>query len=109
MKATPYLMFQGQGSAAIDFYRSNLPDTDVVALERYHAGEPGAEGTIKSAMLRIDGLLVHCTDSVVTHAFSYTPSFSLFVDCESESELRARPHHAAPGPDERGSYEDSVS
>jgi predicted 3-demethylubiquinone-9 3-methyltransferase (glyoxalase superfamily) len=27
------------------------------------------------------------TDSFVSHGFSFTPSFSLFVDCESEAEL----------------------
>jgi predicted 3-demethylubiquinone-9 3-methyltransferase (glyoxalase superfamily) len=28
------------------------------------------------------------TDSFVKHAFTFTPSFSFFVQCESEAELR---------------------
>jgi predicted 3-demethylubiquinone-9 3-methyltransferase (glyoxalase superfamily) len=30
-----------------------------------------------------------CIDSPVKHPFSFTPSMSLFVDCESEAELEA--------------------
>jgi predicted 3-demethylubiquinone-9 3-methyltransferase (glyoxalase superfamily) len=28
-----------------------------------------------------------CTDSFVAHDFTFTPAFSFFVDCESESEI----------------------
>jgi predicted 3-demethylubiquinone-9 3-methyltransferase (glyoxalase superfamily) len=30
---------------------------------------------------------VNCIDSPVKHAFTFTPSISLFVDCESEAEI----------------------
>ena len=28
-----------------------------------------------------------CIDSPIAHAFTFTPTFSLFVDCDSEAEL----------------------
>lgn len=32
--------------------------------------------------------VVKCIDCPVKHAFTFTPSFSLFVECESEQEIQ---------------------
>jgi predicted 3-demethylubiquinone-9 3-methyltransferase (glyoxalase superfamily) len=84
---SPFLMFEGQGSAALDFYTSVFPDSTVDQVERYKAGEPGPEGSIKLARFTICGQSVLCSDSFVKHPFSFTPSFSFFVECASESEV----------------------
>lgn len=84
----PFLMFQGEASAALDFYCSLFPDARIEAMERYGRGEPGPEGTIKLARFSIGGQTVLCTESFIKHAFDFTPSFSFFVDCESEERLR---------------------
>ncbi|TMJ32689.1 MAG: VOC family protein [Alphaproteobacteria bacterium] len=84
----PFLMFQGEGSAALDFYLSVFPDARVDAIERYGPDDAAPEGTIKLARLSIGGQEVLCTDSVIKHPFSFTPAFSFFVDCESEEWLR---------------------
>jgi predicted 3-demethylubiquinone-9 3-methyltransferase (glyoxalase superfamily) len=82
-------MFQGgEGSAALDFYLSLFPDAKIDAIEGYGAGSPGPEGTIKVARFTIGGQSVLCSDSFVKHAFTFTPSFSFFVDCESEERVR---------------------
>jgi predicted 3-demethylubiquinone-9 3-methyltransferase (glyoxalase superfamily) len=82
-------MFQGgEGSAALDFYLSLFPDARVDAMERYAAGAPGPEGTIKVARFTIGGQSVMCSDSFVKHGFTFTPSFSFFIDCESEARVR---------------------
>jgi predicted 3-demethylubiquinone-9 3-methyltransferase (glyoxalase superfamily) len=84
----PFLMFQGTGSAALDFYVSVFPDARIEEAARYGPGEAGPEGSIKRARFTIGGQSVLCTDSFVKHAFSFTPSFSFFVACNSESEVR---------------------
>jgi predicted 3-demethylubiquinone-9 3-methyltransferase (glyoxalase superfamily) len=85
----PFLMFQeGAGSAALDFYLSLFPDARVDAMERYGADGPGPEGTIKVARFTIGGQSVMCSDSFVKHAFTFTPSFSFFIDCHSEERVR---------------------
>jgi predicted 3-demethylubiquinone-9 3-methyltransferase (glyoxalase superfamily) len=84
----PFLMFQGEGSAALDFYLSVLPGARIDEMERYGPGEPGPEGTIKLARFTIGGQSVRCIDSFVKHAFTFTPSFSFFVECGSEDEVR---------------------
>jgi predicted 3-demethylubiquinone-9 3-methyltransferase (glyoxalase superfamily) len=35
----------------------------------------------------VGGQTVLCTDSAIQHAFTFTPSFSFFMTCESESQL----------------------
>jgi predicted 3-demethylubiquinone-9 3-methyltransferase (glyoxalase superfamily) len=85
----PFLMFQGgEGSAALDFYLSLFPDARIDSIERYGAGGPGPEGTIKVASFTIGGQSVMCSDSFVKHAFGFTPSFSFFIDVESEERVR---------------------
>ncbi len=86
----PFLMFQnGTGSAALDFYAEIFPNMIVERLDRYGPGQPGPEGTIHRARFTIAGQTVHATDSFVTHAFDFTPSFSFFVECASEQEVDA--------------------
>jgi predicted 3-demethylubiquinone-9 3-methyltransferase (glyoxalase superfamily) len=86
----PFLMFQGGvASAALDFYCSLFPDAKIDAIERYGADGPGPEGTIKLARFTIGAQSVLCSDSFIKHAFGFTPSFSFFVDVESEERVRA--------------------
>lgn len=66
-------------------YVSLVPDSSVVAVERYGAEGPGIEGSIKVATFSLGGLRIMCSDSPVHHAF--TPSNSLFVTCASDDEL----------------------
>jgi predicted 3-demethylubiquinone-9 3-methyltransferase (glyoxalase superfamily) len=84
----PFLMFQGDGEAALAFYASALPESRIDEVERWVAGEAGAEGGIKRARFTIGGQSVLCTDSPVKHAFTFTPSFSFWIECASEDELR---------------------
>jgi len=51
--------------------------------------EQGAEGTVKQATFTLAGRDFMCIDSPAKHPFTFTPSMSLFVDCESEAELEA--------------------
>lgn len=87
-KVTPFLMFQGQAEAALQFYVSLFADGVVKRIERYAAGEPGAEGSVKLAEFQVTGQDVLCIDSPVKHAFTFTPATSLFVECETSDELQ---------------------
>jgi predicted 3-demethylubiquinone-9 3-methyltransferase (glyoxalase superfamily) len=44
---------------------------------------------VKPAAFTLAGRDFMCIDSLVKQAFTFTPSISLFVDCESEAELEA--------------------
>ena len=86
-KITPFLMFEGRAEEAMNFYVSLFAGSDIQSVKRYGPGETGAEGTIERADFIVAGQAVICTDSPIEHAFSFTPSFSFFVECESEDEL----------------------
>jgi predicted 3-demethylubiquinone-9 3-methyltransferase (glyoxalase superfamily) len=85
---TPFLMFQGDGSAALDFYLATFPDSRVDQIERYGADGLGPEGQIKLARFTIGGQSVFCIDSFVKHAFTFTPSFSFWIECASVEEVQ---------------------
>ena len=80
-------MFEGKAEEAITFYVSLIPNSRIVDIKRYDAEAQGKEGSIMTAFFEIGGLTVMCTDSPVSHNFTFTPSSSLFVTCASESEL----------------------
>jgi predicted 3-demethylubiquinone-9 3-methyltransferase (glyoxalase superfamily) len=83
---TTQLMFTGQAEEAMAFYVA-LFNGRVDRIERYAAGGPAPEGTVKRAEFTIAGHRLACIDSPAVHGFTFTPSMSLFVDCADEAEL----------------------
>jgi predicted 3-demethylubiquinone-9 3-methyltransferase (glyoxalase superfamily) len=85
----PFLMFQGGiAEQAITFYTSLFDDGRVVEISRYGPAGPGPEGTVLRARFSLAGQEFLCSDSFVTHGFSFTPSFSVWIETESEEELQ---------------------
>ena len=84
---TPFLMFQGDAEEAIQLYASVFPEARIERSEQWAAGEAGPEGTFKRAQLVLAGQTVICFESPAKHAFTFTPSISLFLECEDEAEL----------------------
>ncbi len=72
----------------MNFYILLFPGGEILEIVRYGLGEAGAEGSIMKASFSVGGQPVMCTDSVVGHRFTFTPAFSLFVECESEKKIR---------------------
>ena len=86
---TPFLMFEGRAEEAMRFYVSLFAGSEVKQIEHYKSGEMGPEGSVKRADFTIAGQDMICIDSPASHAFTFTPSVSLFVECESEAEFDA--------------------
>lgn len=84
----PFLMFQGDAEKAMNFYVSLFDDGSIDSIVRYGPQGPGAEGSVMKASFTIAGQNILCIDSAMQHDFSFTPSFSLFVTCESEEQIR---------------------
>ena len=87
MRVTPFLMFEGQAETAMKHYTTLFPGASVESVDKYGPNEAGKEGTIRLATITIAGQRIMCIDSPVKHEFQFTPSFSLFVDCESEEQI----------------------
>ncbi len=90
-ETTPFLMFcgphGGQAEEAITFYVSLLKNSQTIAIDRYGANEQEPEGTVRLARFTLAGREYMAIDSAAAHNFTFTPAFSIFVRCESESEL----------------------
>jgi predicted 3-demethylubiquinone-9 3-methyltransferase (glyoxalase superfamily) len=81
------LMFDGVAEKAMNLYVSLFSGSRINRVERYGPGEPGAEGSIKVADFTVGEHPMKCIDSPMKHAFTFTPSISIFVDCLDEAEL----------------------
>jgi predicted 3-demethylubiquinone-9 3-methyltransferase (glyoxalase superfamily) len=83
----PFLMFEGSAEEAVTFYISVIPGSHVVEIRRYGPEGPGPDGTVMLGRAVLGGMEVLFSDSFVRHAFSFTPSLSLFVTCQSDAEI----------------------
>ena len=81
-----FLMFDGAAEEAMTFYVS-LFEGEVTANERYGPDGPGREGSVKKADFTLAGHRLSCIDSPAKHAFTFTPSVSLFVECADQAEF----------------------
>ncbi|WP_406686600.1 VOC family protein [Rossellomorea vietnamensis] len=87
-KVTPFLMFQNSDAEeAMNFYTSLIEDSAITNIVRYGANESGDEGTVMQATFTLKGQEFMCIDSNVKHQFDFTPSFSIFLTCDTEEEL----------------------
>jgi predicted 3-demethylubiquinone-9 3-methyltransferase (glyoxalase superfamily) len=86
-RITPFLMFDGHAEAAMNFYASIFRNAEIASIARSDAGGPGAEGSIYHGVMTICGQRLMFFDSPVKHGFTFTPSISMFVDCDTEAEL----------------------
>lgn len=87
-KVTPFLMFQeGNAEEAMNYYTSLIEDSEITSITRYGVNGPGDEGTVMQATFTLKGQEFMCIDSHVKHQFSFTPSFSIFITCDTEEEL----------------------
>ena len=85
-KVFPFLMFAGTAEKAMNFYTGLFERSEIIRISRYGPNETGKEGTVYQALFSIKGQQIMCIDSE-GHPFTFTPSMSLFVKCDTEAEL----------------------
>lgn len=88
-KVTPFLMFQGgKAEEAMNYYTSLIEDSEITTIIRYGSNEPGGdEGTVMKATFTLKGQEFMCIDSNIKHQFTFTPSFSIYISCETDKEI----------------------
>ncbi|WNB91019.1 VOC family protein [Bacillus sp. NEB1478] len=80
-KITTFLMFTGQAEEAMNLYTTLFEDGEITKVMHQQ------DGTVLHAIFTLKGQKFMCIDSTVDHDFNFTPSMSLYVDCESEEEI----------------------
>jgi predicted 3-demethylubiquinone-9 3-methyltransferase (glyoxalase superfamily) len=86
-KVTPFLMFQGNAEEAMNYYISIIEESEITSITRYGANGTGKEGSVIQASFRLKDQEFICIDSNVKHEFTFTPSFSMFITCDTEEEI----------------------
>jgi predicted 3-demethylubiquinone-9 3-methyltransferase (glyoxalase superfamily) len=79
-KVTPFLMFNDQLEAAVDFYTATFPDSQVRNVAR-----AGTDGPITSAEFVVGGQRFMGFNG--GPYFSFSEGVSLYVDCEDQAEV----------------------
>ena len=95
MKIHPFLMFAGDAAKALELYTQTFPGAEVLSLS-HHELPDGSEG-IERADLSVAGQIIILSDSSVALDFTFTPSSSLFVTCDSVDECRSAFEKLAEG------------
>lgn len=88
---TTSLMFvgdqAGKAEEAIGLYTSVFPNSKIIDMKHNEAGENEPEDSVKMARFTLNGTEFMALDSHLDHKFSFTPSISLHVECDSEAEI----------------------
>ena len=79
-KVTPFLMFNDQLEAAMEFYAATFPDSEIRNVAR-----TGTDGPVTSAEFVVGGQVFMGYNG--GSYFSFSQGFSLFVDCEDQAEV----------------------
>jgi predicted 3-demethylubiquinone-9 3-methyltransferase (glyoxalase superfamily) len=79
-KVTPFLMFNDQLEAAMEFYTATFPDSEIRNVAR-----TGKDGPITSAEFVVGGQVFMGYNG--GDYFNFSEGFSFYVDCEDQAEV----------------------
>ncbi len=84
-KITPFLWFDNNAEAAIEFYTSVFKDAKVGKVARYTDAGPGPKGSVMTATITLFGqefILINGGPQ-----FKFTEAISFVVNCETQQEI----------------------
>jgi predicted 3-demethylubiquinone-9 3-methyltransferase (glyoxalase superfamily) len=84
-RITPFLWFDGKAEEAANFYVSVFKNSTVGETRHYAEGSAAPKGAVMSVTFSLDG-----RDYIAFNGgphFTFTPAFSLFVNCETQAEV----------------------
>lgn len=86
-QVTPFLMFEGNAEEALNFYMELFEDSSVDQIERYGEEDPDSAGSVKQARFTLGNQQIMCFNSPSPHGFTFTPSFSFYVETKDADQL----------------------
>ena len=84
-KITPFLWFDGKAEEAGNFYISILKNSKMGKITRYGDAGPGPKGSVLTVSFQLEGQEFIALNGGPHYKF--TPAFSLYVDCETQTEV----------------------
>lgn len=86
-KISTFLMFSGNAEEAMNFYTSLFDRSEILTINHYGANEAGKEGTVLHATFSLNDQEFMCIDSGVKQNFTFTPTISFYVRCDTQEEI----------------------
>lgn len=84
-KITPFLWFDQQAEAAMQFYTGIFKNSTQGRVTRYGPAGPGPAGSVMSATFTLDGQEFFALNG--GPHFTFSPAISFFVKCETQAEV----------------------
>jgi predicted 3-demethylubiquinone-9 3-methyltransferase (glyoxalase superfamily) len=84
-KITPFLWFNGNAEAAMNFYVSVFKNSKVLSVTRYGDAGPGPKGSVMTANFELNGQEFVALNGGPQYTFS--PAISFVAPCESQQEV----------------------
>jgi predicted 3-demethylubiquinone-9 3-methyltransferase (glyoxalase superfamily) len=84
-KITPFLWFDHQAEEAANFYTSIFKNSKVLNIARYGDAGPGPKGSVMLVTFQLEGQDFMALNGGPIYTFN--PSISLFVSCETQAEV----------------------
>jgi len=85
-KITPFLWFDDQAEAAVEFYLSVFPDSRITQVARYSDAGPGPAGSVMTIHFELDGNEFVALNGGPAH-YGFNESISFVIDCATEEEV----------------------
>lgn len=85
-KITPFLWFDDQAEAAVDFYLSVFPGSRVTQVVRYGEGGPGAAGSVMAINFELGGNAFVALNGGPAH-YGFDESVSFVIDCATAEDV----------------------
>jgi predicted 3-demethylubiquinone-9 3-methyltransferase (glyoxalase superfamily) len=84
-KINTFLWFNNQAEEAANFYVSIFKNSKITSVSRYGDAGPGPKGSVMIVTFQLEG-----QDFIALNGgphFKFTPSISLYVNCETQAEV----------------------
>jgi predicted 3-demethylubiquinone-9 3-methyltransferase (glyoxalase superfamily) len=84
-KITPFLWFDNNAEAAVNFYTSIFKNSKIVTVTRYGDAGPGPKGSVMTMAFELDGLKFTALNG--GPVFKFTEAISFVVNCDTQQEV----------------------
>ena len=84
-KITPFLWFDNQAEAAVNFYTSIFKNSRILSVSRYGEAGPGPQGSVMTAAFELAGQEFMALNG--GPQFKFTEAISFVVNCETQEEV----------------------
>jgi predicted 3-demethylubiquinone-9 3-methyltransferase (glyoxalase superfamily) len=84
-KITPFLWFNDNAEEAANLYVSIFKNSKITSINRYGDAGPGPQGSVMIVTFQLEGQEFIALNG--GPQFQFTPSISLYVNCETQEEV----------------------